>query len=58
MTYALGRRVESFDMPTVRAIVRNAGKQDYRTSTFIMGVITSPAFQQRGGEETETASQR
>jgi hypothetical protein len=57
MTYALGRRVESFDMPTIRAIVRDAEKHGYRMSSFIMGVITSPAFQQRGGEEAETASQ-
>jgi Protein of unknown function (DUF1592)/Protein of unknown function (DUF1588)/Protein of unknown function (DUF1585)/Protein of unknown function (DUF1587)/Protein of unknown function (DUF1595) len=45
MTYALGRRVEPFDMPTIRAIVRDAGKQDYRMSSFILGVISSPAFQ-------------
>ena len=30
MTYALGRRIEAADMPTVRAIVRAAAKQDYR----------------------------
>jgi mono/diheme cytochrome c family protein len=47
MTYALGRRVEAADMPTVRAIVRAAEKEDYRVSAFIMGVIASPAFQTR-----------
>ncbi len=45
MTYGLGRRVESFDLPTVRAIVRDAGKADYRMSQFILGVVKSPAFQ-------------
>ena len=30
MTYALGRRVEYYDMPTVRTIVRDAAKQDYK----------------------------
>jgi hypothetical protein len=45
MTYALGRRIEHFDMPAIRAIVRDAAKQDYRMSSFIKGVVTSPAFQ-------------
>jgi hypothetical protein len=45
MTYALGRRIEYFDMPAIRAIVRDAAKQDYRMSAFIKGVVTSPAFQ-------------
>jgi hypothetical protein len=33
--------------------VRDAEKQDYKLSAFIMGVITSPAFQQRAIEVTE-----
>ncbi len=45
MTYALGRRVEPFDMPTVRGIVQDAEKHGDRLSSFIMGVVTSPAFQ-------------
>jgi hypothetical protein len=45
MTYALGRRVEAFDMPTIRAIVRGAAKNDYKLSSFIGGVVASPAFQ-------------
>lgn len=57
MTYALGRRVEAFDMPTVRAIVRGAEAQQYKMSAFILGVITSPAFQQRAIERAETSSQ-
>ena len=28
MTYALGRRVESFDMPTVRAIIARRGQAE------------------------------
>ncbi len=39
MTYALGRRIEATDMPTVRAIVRAAAEQDYRISAFITAVI-------------------
>jgi hypothetical protein len=45
MTYGVGRRVEYFDMPTIRTIVRDAGKNDYRMSQFILGVVKSPAFQ-------------
>ncbi len=44
MTYALGRRVEYFDLPTVRAIVADAARHDYRASSFIMGIVNSNAF--------------
>ena len=44
MTYALGRRIEYTDMPSIRTIVRNAGKGDNRMSAFVMGVVNSPAF--------------
>jgi hypothetical protein len=43
--YALGRRVEYFDQPTVRAIVRDAEDDGYRMSAFILGVVKSDAFQ-------------
>jgi hypothetical protein len=53
LTYALGRGVEHYDMPAVRAIVRQAAEEDYRFSAFIMGVVESPAFRMRrsAGEE-------
>ncbi len=44
LTYALGRRVESFDMPTVRAIARDAARHDYRISSFVQGIVRSQAF--------------
>ena len=44
MAYALGRRVEYYDMPTIRAITREAAENDYRVSSFIMGIVRSPAF--------------
>jgi hypothetical protein len=50
MTYALGRGVEYYDMPTVRAIVRDAAADDYRFSDLILGVVASPAFRIRGSE--------
>ncbi len=45
MTYALGRRVEHYDMPTVRAIARDAARHDNRLSAFILGMVKSAAFQ-------------
>ena len=44
MMYALGRELEYFDMPQVRAIVRRAAKDDYRLSGIVAGVVTSDAF--------------
>ena len=47
MTYALGRGVEYTDMPTVRAIARDAGKADNRFSAIVLGVVQSSQFQMR-----------
>jgi hypothetical protein len=44
IAYALGRRVEYFDQPTIREIVREAEEQDYRMSAFFVGVVKSDAF--------------
>ena len=44
MAYALGRRVEYFDMPTIRSITREAAGNDHRLSSFVLGVVQSPAF--------------
>jgi cytochrome c551/c552 len=57
-TYALGRRVETFDMPTIRKIVNTAKKNNYRMSSFVMGVINSPAFQMARSEVVETTEAR
>ena len=51
MAYALGRRVEYLDQPTVRAIVREAAKNDYRISSFVLGVVTSDAFRMKQATE-------
>jgi hypothetical protein len=56
MTYALGRRVEASDMPTVRRIVRNAAAQDFRMSAFILGVVNSAPFRMTQSAAVETAS--
>ena len=44
MAYGLGRRVEYYDQPTVRAIVREAADDGYRVSAFVRGVVRSDAF--------------
>jgi Protein of unknown function (DUF1592)/Protein of unknown function (DUF1588)/Protein of unknown function (DUF1585)/Protein of unknown function (DUF1587)/Protein of unknown function (DUF1595)/Planctomycete cytochrome C len=44
LTYALGRTLDHRDMPMVRAIVQQAGREDYRMSALIMGIVQSPAF--------------
>jgi mono/diheme cytochrome c family protein len=46
LTYALGRRVEWFDMPAVRAIAKSA-TPDYRFSSLVVGIVKSVPFQFR-----------
>jgi len=47
MTYAVGRGVEYTDMPTIRAIARDAATDDNRFSSIVLGVVKSPQFQMR-----------
>ena len=47
MTYGLGRSVEYYDMPAVRQIVRDAGRDNYRFSSIVMGIVKSAPFQMR-----------
>ena len=47
MVYALGRRLEAEDMPTVRRIVREAASDDYRFRGIVLGILRSPEFQQK-----------
>ena len=47
MTYALGRPVQYFDMPAVRAVVHRAALNDYRFSSLVLGVVSSDAFQMK-----------
>jgi mono/diheme cytochrome c family protein len=47
MTYAIGRGVEDVDMPALRAVVRDAAKDDNRFSAIVLGVVKSPQFRMR-----------
>jgi hypothetical protein len=44
MAYALGRRVEYYDMPTIRAMERDAAEHGDHMSSYILGIVKSPAF--------------
>ncbi len=47
LTYALGRGVEYYDAPAIRAIVRDARAKDFRVSSIILGIVESEPFQMR-----------
>jgi hypothetical protein len=45
MTYALGRGVDYGDMPTVRSIVRESAKNDYKFAAIVLEIVKSAPFQ-------------
>ncbi len=47
LMYALGRNLQYYDMPTVRRIVHEAEPADHTFAAFVLGVVRSPAFQDR-----------
>ncbi len=47
LMYALGRPVHSYDMPTVRAVVRRAAREDHRFSALVLGIVESDSFLKR-----------
>ena len=47
LIYALGRGLEHYDAPTVRAIVREAGGEAYSFSSIVLGIVNSTPFQMR-----------
>jgi len=50
MAYALGRRTEFYDQPLIRTIAKTAEANNYRMSSFILGVVTSDAFRMKRAE--------
>ena len=56
LAYALGRRIEYYDQPTIRAIASQAAEDDYRMSSFILGVVESAPFQMKRASMVEEAS--
>jgi hypothetical protein len=55
MIYALGRGLTFEDMPSVRAIAREAHRNNYRFSTLMLGIINSVPFQMRTAQAHGTA---
>jgi len=53
LTYALGRGLEYYDLPAVRAIVREAAPDNYRLSSLITAIVTSVPFQMRRAPEND-----
>jgi len=56
MAFALGRRIEYYDQPTVRAIVRKAEQNGNRFSSLVLGIINSPAFRMSTAEAVTTTA--
>jgi hypothetical protein len=57
MIYGLGRGVQYYDMPSVRSIVRDAARNDYRLSSIVLGIVKSTPFQMKvKGTDGENAS--
>jgi hypothetical protein len=58
MTYALGRGLQYYDMPSVRAVLKDAARGDYRFSSIVLGIVKSPAFQMKvkGEDESRTVT--
>ncbi len=52
LTYALGRGVEHYDNPTIRAIARQAARDNYRISSWILEIVKSTPFQMRRASES------
>ena len=51
LAYALGRRLEHYDRPAVRQIVRDAAATDFRWSSIVLGIAKSAAFQMRAVQD-------
>ena len=57
LTYALGRGVESHDMPFVRSVTRTAALKNNRFSAFVLGIVNSVPFQMRRAEESRSPAE-
>ncbi len=54
LAYAIGRRVEYYDQPTIRAITQRAAENDYRMSSFVVDVAKSAPFQRTQAPRVST----
>lgn len=57
MTYALNRELQYFDMPQIRALVREAAKDNYTLPSLVKGIVKTDAFRFQGPAEVEPEAQ-
>jgi hypothetical protein len=57
MMYALGRELEHFDMPQVRAVVSAAAAKDYRFSAIVAGIVRSDAFRMQAAVHDDSSGE-
>jgi hypothetical protein len=57
LTYALGRGLDAYDMPTVRQIVREAEGDDYRFAAIVKGIASSVPFRMRRAQSPDAPPQ-
>ena len=50
LVHALGRGVEHYDAPAVRAVTRAAAREGYRFSSLVVGIVESAPFRMRRAE--------
>jgi hypothetical protein len=54
MTYALGRGLAYYDMPTVRAIVADSARNGYTFESIVLGVANSAPFRMRSAADARS----
>jgi hypothetical protein len=57
MTYALGRRIEYYDMPAIRKVIRDAAKDNNKFSAYVLGIANSRAFQMSRADDVSTTNE-
>jgi hypothetical protein len=57
LTYALGRGLEIYDRPTIRALEKQTEQDGYRIQTLIQGIVQSAPFEQRRSERTPVVTE-
>jgi len=56
LMYSTGRKLEYYDMPTVRRIVRDAAKDDYRFSSLVQAIVRTDQFRKHRAPQAALAS--
>ena len=57
LTYALGRALQHYDMPSIRSIIRQSEGSGYTWSSLIKGIVESRPFQTRKAQEVALLAQ-